>query len=331
MNMMRATLMLYAAVAVHATFCFAQERPDRNINGRIAWVEFIAYDATAIFTARPGGSDTRQVTFPVAGNFWDNHPAWTADGEAIVYERDLPDVSQIFRVDAGGGGVMQLGNCVRECLGNAFPAPGPDGRIAFIKWLGPVLPSGEATSGGIWVMDADGHNAVQITQKDLPTGSEDSHPTWSPDGKHLAFMRLNNSTAEPYGRQAIFVANADGSNQRRVTPWNLDANSPDWSPDGRLILFTSHLDSALQAPEQLYTVRPDGSSLRTVRPQGLAESDNWVGRFSSDGRKIIFVHSEGTGDLIDWWIYEMNVDGSGLKLVRHNGQFLDSPTWGTIH
>ena len=93
MNMKRATFILFAAVAVHATFCFAQDRPDRNINGRIAWVEFIPYDATAIFTAQPNGAQPRQITFPVAGNFWDTHTGWTADGEAIVLSETRPDFS----------------------------------------------------------------------------------------------------------------------------------------------------------------------------------------------------------------------------------------------
>lgn len=300
-----------------------------GINGRIAWIEFIPYDATAVFTARPDGSDPRQITFPQGGNFWDNHTGWTADGEAIVFERDIGDLSHLYRVDADGGGVTRLGKCGAHCLGNVFPAPGPDGRIAYIKFLGPVLPSGEATSGGIWIMNADGTHEVQITQRRLPTSSEDRKPNWSPDGKQLVFTRLNNSTAEPYGRQALFVANVAGSGAHRITPWNMDANSADWSPDGRHILFTSHLDAPLPGPNQLYTVRPDGSSLRMIKPQGLTAPDNWNGRFSPDGKKIIFVHTAGTGDLTDWWLYEMNIDGSGVTLVRHDGQYVDNPTWGT--
>jgi Tol biopolymer transport system component len=178
-------------------------------------------------------------------------------------------------------------------------------------------------------MDADGSNQIQVTQIHLPTRSEDRKPTWSPDGRHLAFTRLNNSTAEPQGRQAIFVAGTDGSDPRRITPWALDANSPDWSPDGRTILFSSHEDAAIAAPEQLYTVRPDGSELRMIRPAGLSEPNNWNGRFSPDGSKIIFVHSTGDGDLADWWLYEMNADGSEVTLVHHDGQFVDNPTWGT--
>jgi Tol biopolymer transport system component len=305
------------------------ERIGREQNGRIAWVEYVPFDATAVFAARADGSGMRQVTYPQSGDFWDNHTEWTADGAAIVFERDFPDISRIFRVRPDGTDLVTLGNCTGACLGDVYPAPGPDGRVAFIRFLGPVLPSGEATSGGVWIMNADGSNEIQVTQNHLPTRSEDRKPTWSPDGRHLAFTRLNNSTAEPHGRQAIFVAGSDGSNPRRVTPWTLDANSPDWSPDGRTILFTSHQDSPIEGPEQLYTVRPDGSDLRIVRPAGLEEPNNWNGRFSPDGRMIIFVHSTGEGDLTDWWLYEMNVDGSDVTLIHHDGQYVDNPTWGT--
>lgn len=338
---------LIASMVMHAGSCLAQDSPpttavaavsdavssattdraDRIRNGRIAWVEFIPYNASAVFAAGPGGRDVTQLTFPEAGNFFDYNTRWTADGAAIVFERELPDVSHIYRVNADGSNLKMLGDCAGECLGNVFPAPGPDGQIAFVKFLGPVLNTGEATSGGIWIMHADGTHEVQVTQRHLPTRSEDRKPSWSPDGRHLAFARLNNSTAEPYGRQAIFVADADGHNQRRITPWNLDGNSPDWSPDGQLILFTAHLDAPIHAPLQLYTVRPDGSSLKMIKPVGLRKPDNWNGRFSPDGRQIIFVHSAYASDRGDGWIYEMNVDGSGVTPVHHNGVYVDSPTW----
>jgi len=321
----------------------ADDPAGRITNGRIAWVEWVYPDGgLSILTAAPDGSDVRQVTSPdPAAGVFDSHPAWTEDGSAIVFERDMDvqDVSFLYRIDADGGGLKALGDCTNLCLGNVFPAAGPDGRIAYIKFIGPVLPSGEATSGGIWIMNANGTHEVQVTQKNLPTGSEDRKPTWSPDGKRLAFTRMNNSTDEPYGRQAIFVTNVDGSEQQRLTPWQMDANSADWSPDGQLILFTSHEDpfTGPTVSEHLYTMRPDGSDMKRVVPAGLADPDDGNGRFSPDGKKIIFVHTKITRNFYDWWLYEMNLDGSNVTLVRHNeaygigngGQYVDNPTWGT--
>ena len=82
---------------------------------------------------------------------------------------------------------MRLGKCGASLPGQRFPASGPDGRIALRQVVGPVLPSGEATVGGVWIMNADGTHEVQITQKTLPTRSEDHTPRWSPDGKRLVF------------------------------------------------------------------------------------------------------------------------------------------------
>ena len=71
--------------------------------------------------------------------------------------------------------------------------------------------------GAIGVMDADGGNVRQVTQRVRPTHSEDGEPVWSPDGKRIAFVRLN-VTAKPRDRKAIFVVNADGSGLKRLTP-----------------------------------------------------------------------------------------------------------------
>ena len=63
-----------------------------------------------------------------------------------------------------------------------------------------------------------------------------SAPSWSPDGRHIAFG------FERDGRAKIYVIGSDGSNPRRLTDDSANYRSPSWSPDGRYIAFESNRD-----------------------------------------------------------------------------------------
>jgi Tol biopolymer transport system component len=56
-------------------------------------------------------------------------------------------------------------------------------------------------------MDADGSHQHRLTRNQAGNG----FPVWSPDGRHIAFQSSRD------GKLDIYVMNADGSNQRRLT------------------------------------------------------------------------------------------------------------------
>ena len=307
-----------------------------NRNGRIAWTQINKdYTAFVIFSARLDGSDRQQLTFPEPGVAEDGHADWSPDGSTIIFERDYAGdlgIAQIFRMNADGTGLTLLTACTGDCLGNAFPSYSPDGQhIAFIRWIGPVRPDEQATSGGIWVMNADGSDPVQLTQLRLPTTTEDSRPRWSPDGRSLAFTRLN-TVAEPQWRQAVFVSAANGSGARRITPWSLDANVPFWSPDGTRLLVSAHDDAITPGIGALYTIRPDGSGLHKVVPRGLVQAPGSPrlaenGKFSPDGKSIVFQHEIAP----DWCcvIYRMDAEGGHVQRLTLSDDPAYAPNWGT--
>lgn len=62
-----------------------------------------------------------------------------------------------------------------------------------------------------------------------------SQPTWSPDGKQLAFVRTVD------GKPQVFVLSFDGGEPVQFTRFKYGASSPKWSPDGKQLLFASSI------------------------------------------------------------------------------------------
>jgi TolB protein len=143
-------------------------------------------------------------------------------------------------------------------------------------------------------MDADGSNVRQLTQLQPGSGTEDHAPSWSPDGRRIAFMRSNN-TASPVDASAIYTVNADGGEPRlvrRMPPRRPGAGTPNWSPDGGRLIFSTHslFGNSGQPPTgaQLFTVKPNGCGLRQLTH---LPGNSYTSAWSPDGSKIVFARN----------------------------------------
>ena len=76
---------------------------------------------------------------------------------------------------------------------------------------------------GIYVMDTDGQNPRNLSNDAV----DDRGPSWSPDGRHIAFSRRRAGAGLD-----IYVMNDNGKNQQRLTKNPSDDRDPSWSPDG---------------------------------------------------------------------------------------------------
>lgn len=154
----------------------------------------------------------------------------------------------------------------------------PDGRTILFDML-----------GNLYMMPVGGGEARQITHG----LGFDTQPTWSPDGKHIAFV------SDRSGADNLWIANADGSGSRRITQSDDEAvfASPAWSADGRHI-FISRYYADLNNYE-LLDVALDGSvaSLSPVRGSKSEPRSAWQSNLgavaSPDGRFVYFARHIG--------------------------------------
>ena len=160
------------------------------------------------------------------------------------------------------------------------PEWSPDGStIAFVvSWY--ELSAGHYfRRNHIFTVGSDGTGVTQLTSGAV----EDCGPSWSPDGRRLAFGRQTWTEESAEGRrgQQWFIASidADGENLSELTRGPFSETNPSWSPDGARI--------AVEWNGRLAVMKPDGTDVRRM-PVDF-ELNSWSGlSWSPDGKQLAF-------------------------------------------
>ena len=154
------------------------------------------------------------------------------------------------------------------------------------------------------IADADGQGAQVALASREPIIS----PSWSPDGKRLAYVSFEQKKPVVYVHslttgQRHVVANFRGSN-----------SGPAWSPDGKQLAAVLSKEGG----SQLYLVNPDGSNVRRITRSATIDTEPV---FSADGRFIYFTSDRGGSPQI----YRMGADGGDATRVTFDGEYNVSP------
>jgi Tol biopolymer transport system component len=302
-------------------------------NGAFAFKRYLDRSRTtgAIFTMDASGKNVRQITQPETGTV-DDQPDWSPDGSLLVFYRCAPgSPCGVYTVKPDGSALTPLLPCSAssECEDGEGGSFLPDGkRVVFTRASGTVrhLVGGDQIEhSDIVVRDVSGGASAQALVRSPRFAGDYLSPHFSPDGSQFVYIRSNSTLVKPARTHALFVARADGSNQRRVTPWPLDGgDDPDWSPDGKLLLFRTYEAGAEQS--QIATIRSDGSHLRTLthfKPGTTVLSHS----FSPDGKWIVFAKS-GLGGEPD--LFVMRANGSGIRPITRTALWDSAPDWGPV-
>jgi Tol biopolymer transport system component len=199
----------------------------------------------ALYMANADGSGERRLLPSSAALDYD--ASFSADGKWIVFtsERDAAGDGQadIYRVHPDGSGLERL---TRDPALEDAGVLSPDGKtLAFVSTKG-----GRRTPN-IWVMDLKSKKARRITGSSDPKPPETMaghfRPSWSPDGRWIAFSSDDGEhwagaeSGAGVGHSqplSIYIVHPDGTGLRRLstlTP-KVSAGSPRWSADGKSLL-----------------------------------------------------------------------------------------------
>ena len=240
----------------------------------------------------------------------DSDPAWSPDGNQIIFSSCREDGCNIYVMNADGSGLNRITD---DEFHEGHPTWSPDGtRIAFS--------SSRDGSSAIYVMNADGSNLTRVVESRGEVQGSYFEPAWSPDGNRIAFTgRWPSTSRKSYS--GIFVVNHDGTEQTLLYGRYGDAGSPAWSSDSKTIAFAADVqrDSWFHGNE-IHIINVDGSGLeRLTYRRGYDLTPTW----SPDGSKLAFVSAmQGNPD-----IYELVDFQTHLQRLTDNTHADTAPAW----
>lgn len=173
------------------------------------------------------------------------------------------------------------------------PAPSEiSGQVVFTYWAYP-----EADFKQIFLFTLEEREIKQLT-----FSGANYDPTWSPDGKLIAF------TSNRDKKFNIYVMDKNGNNEKQITDFEEGASSPAWSPSGEELAFVSNHEGKI------------GIFIKNL----VTGETNWLTyglspKWSPNGEKILFQR--------DYYILEINADGTNEKQLTQEPVLASTLEW----
>ena len=302
--------------------------PPRRVPGRppsptgweaAASEPWVAYFDAGTRLVHPDGTGEHQIAADFPGNLI--LPDWSPDGQRLAMtSRDTGGTESIYEYDLRTGSYRQLFACDDPCLGDDELAYSPDGtKVVFDRALGPWTDTGP-TDCGLWVGDLASGEVTQVTSN--PGCYREYFPRWSPDGSQLAYWRWQEDPPGVTTGTAVFVIDADGTDERQLTDWAVMARRPRLVARRRVARVQHVPPASVRVPpggSNLYRMRPDGTGTEQLTFNADTTHRATQPRYTPDGGSIVFT--------ADWpetrTISVMPADGGESRVVVDRGTHAD--------
>jgi TolB protein len=269
------------------------------------------FDSKIAYIAETGPKNNRIKRLAIMDSDGANHrfitngqstaltPRYSPDYSKIAYVSYLNGFARIFVYDIGSG----RQTLITESQNPTFaPRWSPDGR-----WI--LYSMAVAGNTDIYRVGSGGGGSPQRL---TDTPGIDVGGSYSPDGTRVVFE------SDRSGSQQVYVMNADGSDQRRISFFGGRAATPEWSPRGDQIAFT-HIAGDLR----IAVMSPSGGGLRHLTNSWQDEAPTWA----PNGRIVQFFRTaRNSGETSIW---QVDLTGRNERRLPTPVGASD-PAWGPV-
>lgn len=236
----------------------------------------------------------------------DIDPAWSPDGAQIAFASNREEGTgfQVYVMNADGSGQKMLGPV--QPGDNNHPTWSPDGNQIAFQSKRDTNSNPQDDNLDIYVMNSDGSNIRALTIH----GADDSEPSWSPDGRKIAFL------SERSGQDEVYLMDTEGANLEQLTELPVLKSGLSWSSDGQDVIFEGSGD--------LYIV--DVETKEVTRLTSTANFNEATPAWAQNDSSVIF-SSDRTGN---WELYILNISEPGesaLQQITDDPAVDRSPDW----
>ena len=270
-----------------------------------------------IWMVSTDGTQTIQLTRSSEG---ENTPRWSPDGKYISFisSRMGEKYAQVWLLDRRGGEARKLTDIKGDLESYAWS---PDGnKLVMVIKDQDFSDTAKSKTRNPFVMDRyhfkediEGYienryshlylyNLLSNHTDTLTRGNyDDSDPSWSPDGKKLAFVSNRSADPDRNDNTDIWVMDAkSGAFCKRITSWKGGDHSPKWSPDGIHLAYlqTSSDEAFTMYGQNMVALTDSTGSFNTVLTKSLDRPANNI-HWMRDGHSLLFIVSDDRSERID--------------------------------
>lgn len=301
---------------------------------KVAWVETLADDNTAIFVAPAAGNSSPQRigVFPPASHA-EGSVAWSPDSRQVAFLSDADKAGQLqLYVAAADGSAARKLTKVTGFV--AAPGWSPDGKTIAILFTenatraaGPLVAettqTGEikeaVTEQRLALIDVATGTLRQISPADMYVYEYD----WSPDSTRFVVTAAHGNGDNNWYVAQLYTISATGGTMQSIYKPPLQIANPAWSPDGKRIAFIAGLMSdEPSVGGDVFVVSDRGGDLRNLTPD-IKASASWL-TWTPDGKVLFGAFIEG-----DSGIAAVDVAGGKPQIVFRGPEHLSASGWGT--
>jgi len=275
-------------------------------------------DAAQIYLLPVDGGEARQLTSHATAV---SELSWTPDGRAIYFkaadpktadekarERQKDDVyaydenykqAHLWKVTVATKAETRVTD--GDFSVNNYELSEDGSKIVYHRWPTPLL--GDNDRGEVWMMNADGSGAVQLTHNAVP----ENDATISPDNSQVAFVSGSNAKFDSYYNGRLFIVPAAGGTPRPIVGESepIAVDRALWSHDGKSIYFLANLG----VHEEVFVVPASGGT-----PKQLTDGKHGMGAWTLRNDRLAMVVSDAAsgGD-----VWTLTIGDAAPRQVTH--------------